>query len=65
MRDPRRDLVAAERLASELAMVDAQRRTGIATGKVTSALKPRYRHQEFPAFLKQVAWAYPEGELHL
>lgn len=39
----------------------------IATGKVAAALKPRqrHRHQEFLAFCKQVARAYPEGELHL
>jgi len=41
----------------------------IATGKVTSAVKPRHRHQEFLAFLKQVARAYPDHgtgqELHL
>ena len=41
----------------------------IATGKVTAACKPRHRHTEFLAFLKQVARAYPptsEGtELHL
>jgi transposase len=37
----------------------------IASGKVTAALKPRHRHQEFLAFLKHVARAYPEGELHL
>ena len=37
----------------------------IATGTVTGAVKPRHRHQEFLAFLKQVARAYPEGELHL
>jgi transposase len=37
----------------------------ISTGKVTGACKPRHRHQEFLAFLKQVARAYPEGELHL
>ncbi len=37
----------------------------IATGKVTGAVKPRHRHQEFLAFLKQVARAYPEGEPHL
>jgi len=37
----------------------------IATGKVTGAVKARHRHQEFLAFLKQVARAYPEGELHL
>ena len=41
----------------------------IATGKVTGACKPRHRHTEFLAFLKQVARAYPddgtEQELHL
>ena len=37
----------------------------IATGKVTGALKPRHRRQEFLAFLGQVARAYPEVELHL
>ncbi len=37
----------------------------IATGTVTAACKPRHRHQEFLAFLKQVARAYPERQLHL
>jgi transposase len=37
----------------------------IATGQVTAACKPRHRHQEFLAFLKQVASAYPDEELHL
>jgi len=37
----------------------------IATGKVTEALKPRHRRQEFLAFLRQVARAYPDCELHL
>jgi transposase len=37
----------------------------IATGTVTAAVKPRHRHQEFLAFLKQVARAYPDQELHL
>ncbi len=37
----------------------------IATGKVTAACKPRHRHQEFLAFLKQVARAYPDQQLHL
>jgi len=41
----------------------------IATGQVTGACKPRHRHQEFLAFLKQVARAYPDAgdgtELHL
>ena len=37
----------------------------IATGKVTAAIKPRHRHQEFLAFLKQVARAHPDRELHL
>jgi transposase len=37
----------------------------IATGRVTGVCKQRHRHQEFLAFLKHVARAYPEGELHL
>jgi transposase/transposase-like protein len=37
----------------------------IATGKVTGVCKNRHRHQEFLAFLKHVARAYPERELHL
>jgi transposase/transposase-like protein len=37
----------------------------VATGKVTAAVRPRHRHQEFLAFLKQVAKAYPDEELHL
>src|SRR3954454_13057207 len=37
----------------------------IATGTVTAACKPRHRHQEFLAFLKQVARAYPRQDLHL
>lgn len=41
----------------------------VATGTVTAALKPRHRHQEFLAFLRQVARAYPDDgtgrELHL
>jgi transposase len=37
----------------------------IATGKVTAACQPRHRHQEFLRFLKQVARAYPDRELHL
>jgi len=41
----------------------------IATGRVTAACKPRHRHQEFLAFLKQVARAHPDDgtgtELHL
>jgi len=37
----------------------------IATGKVTAATKPRHRRQEFLAFLKQVARAHPDRELHL
>ncbi len=37
----------------------------IATGTVTGACKPRHRHQEFLAFLKQVARAYPDQDLHL
>jgi transposase len=37
----------------------------IATGKVTGLCKNRHRHQEFLAFLKHVARAYPERELRL
>src|ERR1700712_5580283 len=37
----------------------------IASGTVTAACKPRHRHQEFLAFLKQVARAYPDQQLHL
>ena len=37
----------------------------IATGQVTGACKNRHRHQEFLAFLKQIARAYPDQELHL
>jgi transposase len=37
----------------------------IATGKVTAACQPRHRHQEFLRFLKQVARAYPDRQLHL
>ena len=37
----------------------------IATGKVTGLCKDRHRHQEFLGFLKHVARAYPEQELHL
>ena len=37
----------------------------VATGRVTGACKPRHRHQEFLAFLKHVARAYPDVELHL
>src|SRR5512135_1862854 len=36
----------------------------VATGKVTDACHPRHRHQEFLAFLKQLARAYPRRELH-
>src|SRR2546423_11085870 len=37
----------------------------IATGKVVDACTPRHRHQEFLAFLKQVAQAYPRVQLHV
>ena len=37
----------------------------IATGKVTGLGKNRHRHQEFLAFLKHLARAYPDQELHL
>ena len=37
----------------------------IATGTVTGLCKQRHRHQEFLVFLKHVARAYPDQELHL
>jgi transposase len=37
----------------------------VATGKITATCQLRHRHQEFLRFLKQVARAYPAGELHL
>jgi transposase len=37
----------------------------IATGKVIDACKPRHRHTEFLAFLKQVAQACPRVQLHV
>lgn len=37
----------------------------IATGKVTGQCKTRHRRQEFLGFLKHVARAYPDRELHL
>ena len=37
----------------------------IATGQVTGLCKQRHRHQEFLAFLKHLARAYPNVELHL
>lgn len=37
----------------------------IATGTVTGLTKNRHRHQEFLVFLKYVARAYPDVELHL
>lgn len=37
----------------------------VATGKVTGICRPRHRHQEFLVFLKHVARAYPDQELHL
>ncbi|GAC58505.1 putative transposase [Gordonia hirsuta DSM 44140 = NBRC 16056] len=37
----------------------------IATGQVTAAVKPRHRHQEFLAFLRQLDRTYPGEELHL
>src|SRR5215213_6190513 len=37
----------------------------VATGKVTDACAERHRHQEFLAFLRQVARAYPRRELHV
>jgi hypothetical protein len=37
----------------------------VATGRVTDACTERHRHQEFLAFLKQVAAAYPRRQLHV
>src|SRR3954454_7361787 len=37
----------------------------VATGKVTEACTEQHRHQEFLAFLKQVAAAYPRRQLHV
>jgi transposase len=37
----------------------------VATGKVTGLCKQRHRNQEFLAFLKHVARAYPDRDLHL
>ncbi len=37
----------------------------VATGKVTDACYPRHRNEEFLAFLKQVAKAYPRQKLHI
>jgi transposase len=37
----------------------------VATGKVTETCTERHRHQEFLAFLRQVAAAYPRRELHV
>jgi transposase len=37
----------------------------VATGKVLDACMPRHRHQEFLAFLKQVAKAHPRVQLHV
>src|SRR5437763_1344198 len=37
----------------------------VATGRVTETCTQRHRHQEFLAFLKQVAAAYPRRELHV
>jgi transposase len=37
----------------------------VATGRVTGVCKNRHRHQEFLAFLKHLARAYPGRQLHL
>jgi transposase len=37
----------------------------VATGKVTETCTDRHRHQEFLAFLRQVAAAYPRRQLHV
>jgi transposase len=37
----------------------------VATGKITGRMADRHRHQEFLTFLRQIARAYPDQELHL
>ncbi|WP_026407247.1 IS630 family transposase, partial [Actinomyces gerencseriae] len=37
----------------------------VATGRVTAACRPRQRRTELLVFLRQVARAYPDEELHL
>jgi len=37
----------------------------VATGRVTNQCAARHRHQEFLAFLKQVARTYPRRQLHV
>ena len=37
----------------------------VATGRITNRCASRHRHQEFLAFLKQVAGAYPRRQLHV
>jgi DDE superfamily endonuclease len=37
----------------------------VATGRITNHCYPRHRHEEFLAFLKLVARAYPRRELHV
>jgi transposase len=37
----------------------------VATGRVLDQCRPRHRHQEFLAFLKQVARAWPRRQLHV
>ena len=37
----------------------------VATGQVTGLCQDRHRHQEFLRFLKHLARAYPDQELHL
>jgi transposase len=37
----------------------------VATGQVTGLCRPRHRHQEFLVFLRHLARAYPDTDLHL
>ena len=37
----------------------------VATGKITGRMADRHRHQEFLTFLRQIARAYPDQDLHL
>ncbi len=37
----------------------------MASGNVTGRMADRHRHQEFLTFLRQIAGAYPDQDLHL
>src|SRR5436190_1122191 len=48
-------------LAAEMGLSNVK----VANGKVTDACYPRHRHEEFLAFLRQAARAYPRRKLHI